>query len=387
MMGRWMLSLSLVCLYVWGCDGSEPKKPDPTKGVVTGIVIASDTGKPARFATVYLFQHQGSGVAGQIVDDTPDIEGATTGLDGRFRMEAVPPGDFYAFATQDGYLDPERFRDASRLAATATDKQIEADSFEQWKDHMVDISVGVHRTTEVSHTMDRGAEISGNVSFDDGSPAIGMRFMLLRKNSKGAWFDVGSNPGNGFALEEKSDGRGRYSISNLPSGEFKICTMLPGNSQQSSLRVCLGNTFRSKDAKSVTVGAGDVAGGTDIVIPLTGLHSVAGTLSTGAGNHPASKARLTLLYADNREQALSMPADSDGTFNFPWVPEGKYILSITDANYTEPAVAANAANNSPATSAKTHVLANREIPVLVEDDLADLAIPLAEVPQVAIPPR
>ena len=92
-------------------------------------------------------------------------------------------------------------------------------------------------------------------------------------------------------------------------------------------------------------------------------------------------------YADNREQALSMPADSDGTFNFPWVPEGKYILSITDANYTEPAVAANAANNSPATSAKTHVLANREIPVLVEDDLADLAIPLAEVPQVAIPPR
>lgn len=387
MMGRWMWSTSLVCLYVWGCEGSEPKKPDPTKGVVTGIVIASDTGKPARFASVYLFQHPPPGATGQATDESLDIEGATTGLDGRFRMEAVPPGDFYAFATQDGYLDPERFSDSSRLSPTATDKQKEEDALEQWKDHMVDISVGVHRTTDVSLTMDRGAEIAGTVTFDDGSPAIGMRFVLFRKTAKGAWSDVGSSSGNGFALDEKSDGRGRYSIANLPAGEFKVCTMLPGNAQDSSLRVCLGNTFRGKDAKSVTVGAGDAVSGTDIVIPLAGLHSVAGTLSSAAGNHPASKARLTLLYADNREQALAMPADSDGTFNFPWVPEGKYILSITDASYTDPAAPANTSTNAPAAAAKTHVLASREIPVLVEDDIADLAIPLAEAPQAAIPPQ
>ena len=52
---RWLPVLFFACLCVDGCGSRHPpKKPDPTKGTVTGVVICEDTGKPARFATVTL---------------------------------------------------------------------------------------------------------------------------------------------------------------------------------------------------------------------------------------------------------------------------------------------------------------------------------------------
>ena len=52
---RWLFALASLCLACSGCrDIPKTKKPDPTKGRVTGIVFCADTGKPARFATVTL---------------------------------------------------------------------------------------------------------------------------------------------------------------------------------------------------------------------------------------------------------------------------------------------------------------------------------------------
>jgi len=104
---RWLSILPIACLFLAGCNKFQHKKPDPTKGVVTGIVLCSDTGKPARFATVILTAAPKKGEKSDDADPLPAAETTVTDLDGRFRLEAVQPGHYYAFATLEGYLDPE----------------------------------------------------------------------------------------------------------------------------------------------------------------------------------------------------------------------------------------------------------------------------------------
>ena len=42
---RWLLAASIALSLVTACNKFQHKKPDPTKGVVTGIVLCADTGK------------------------------------------------------------------------------------------------------------------------------------------------------------------------------------------------------------------------------------------------------------------------------------------------------------------------------------------------------
>jgi len=105
---RWLWIPACASLFACGCDKHSAKKPDATKGAVTGVVICADTGKPARFATVNLVSVPKKDA--KTDEQTPDTEGTTTDLDGRFRLEAVEPGQYLAYATLEGYLDPERPR-------------------------------------------------------------------------------------------------------------------------------------------------------------------------------------------------------------------------------------------------------------------------------------
>src|ERR1035437_4284600 len=98
--------MSMLCLFAGGCNKHLAKKPDPTKGTVTGIVLCADTGKPARFAMVNLTGAPKPDEKSDDGDLMPASESTITDLDGRFRMEAVEPGRYFAFAILEGYLDP-----------------------------------------------------------------------------------------------------------------------------------------------------------------------------------------------------------------------------------------------------------------------------------------
>jgi hypothetical protein len=368
-----------LCLFLHDCGGSSrfaPAKSDPTKGTVTGTVICADTGKPARFATVELVTST-NGTTGTA---SSDQETAVTGLDGKFRIDGVPPGNYLAFATLDGYLNPIYGVDFERAGANAADTQQNANLIEQWKDHMVEVSVAAQHTTDLPIEIERGAEITGTVTYDDGSPAIGIRFALFRKNSKGALTAVGLSSDSAFSLDEKSGARGRYDIANLSAGDYAICALLPADNQANSPEVCLGNTFRKRDAAIIAMTPGDVASGVDIVIPLNAIHSVAGTIVQAIDNKPVSRAKIHLLYADDREEAMSMDMFSDGTFLLPYVPQGSYILKVTDAALTAPtpASATPVAGGNAAPKEKPFV--PREVPVTVDQDISNLQIALVEPP-------
>jgi hypothetical protein len=383
---RRMWILSLACLLLAGCE-NKPKKPDPTKGAVTGIVLCADTGKPARFATVTLSAAPKAYAKADAIGDQnsplPATETGITDLNGRFRIEAVEPGRYYAFATQEGYLDPLSGLDFARLDALGTDKERNLDAIDQWKDHMVELTASVHRTTEVSLRMERAAEIAGTVTYDDGSPAIGMHFQLLRKAEKSGLTEVGLPLFDGWSTRAVSDSHGHFSVTNLPAGEYAVCALMPSESQDAAPRVCLGNTFRKKDSATLKVQAGETANGADIVIPLSGLHTVAGSVTALADGHALGRGTVRLLYADDREKARETSLLDDGSFSLQYVAEGKYILAVSGAQDAEQKAAEPGADNSPGAAAKVPAVvsyADKEIPLAVLNDMDDMQIPLAAPP-------
>jgi hypothetical protein len=390
---RWLWILSLLCLLPTGCE-NKPKKPDATKGAVAGIVLCADTGKPARFATVTLSAapkantQAGANKAdenSELGNPLPATETAITGLDGRFRIEAVEPGRYYAFATQEGYLDPLTGLDFARLTALGSDKERNLDAIDQWKDHLVELTASVHRTTEVSVQMERAAEIAGTVTYDDGSPAIGMHFQLLRKTEKSGLTEVGLALFDGWSTRAVSDSHGHFSVTNLPAGEYAVCALMPSDSQDSAACVCLGNTFRKKDAATLKVQAGETASGADIVIPLSGLHTVAGTVTALADGHALGRGTVRLLYAEDREKARETSILDDGSFSLQYVAEGKYILAVSGAQDAEQKAAEPGSDNSPAPASKpapaAASYADKEIPLIVLGEMDDIQIPLAATPQ------
>jgi len=371
-----LLSWTLVAaLLLSGCDRRR-SKPDPTMGAVAGIVICSDTGKPARFATVNLtpvpVKHA------EPHEDPPLAPVATidTGLDGKFRMEAIPAGEYYAFANLDGYLDPQRGIDFGKITAKQTTIEQEKDAVQQWRNQLVEVKVAVRRVSEIVIEIHRAAAIEGTVSYDDGSPAIGMHFHLFRKDDNKKWSAVGLPLFGSWSIDSVSDRHGHYAVDDLAAGEYIVCAMMPIESEDVAPQVCLGNVFRRKSATTVKVGDGETARGEDIVIPLSGMHSVEGRVEAAQDGLPPSHATVTLLFADDHEEARKISIDKDGGFLFEYVPEDNYILRVSDAADDVQDNAATPSEEKPALSRVGRKFLDKDIPLIVQSDMSGIDISL-----------
>ena len=131
--------ISIACLCLAGCGGRHPpKKPDPTKGTVTGIVICDDTGKPARFATVTLTAAPAKDAKENDGGPLPSLENPDTDLDGRFRMEAVerdaimPSQPWKGISTPSAALIFQNWK-AWRTTGNALSKRFTSGSSRWWK--------------------------------------------------------------------------------------------------------------------------------------------------------------------------------------------------------------------------------------------------------------
>ncbi|WP_109485513.1 MSCRAMM family protein [Occallatibacter savannae] len=364
-----LLWIAVPLVLLAGCE-KRSNKPDPTKGVVSGLVICADTAKPARFATVNLTPIPQ--IHSEPNDDPPLAPVATiqTGLDGRFRMEAVPPGEYYAFGTLDGYLDPMRGLDFGQISAKGTTSEQEWAAVKQWKENLTAVKVAVRRVSEITIQLRRAAEIEGTVSFDDGSPAIGMRFQLFRKNANKEWGPVGLPLFNNWAIDTTSDSHGHYAVENLAAGEYIVCALMPIDSEDIAPRVCLGNVLRRKAANSIKVSEGEVEHGADIVIPVSGLRTVGGRVEAVEDGHAPSHATVTLLYADDHEQARTASIDNDGSFRFEYVPEDSYVLRVGGAKD----------DAEEGTGRGERLYLEKEMPLRVHSDVNDVNILLTRSP-------
>jgi len=384
----WLLLSALLCLCV-ACTESIGRRhrPDPTKGSVTGTVICSDTGKAARFATVLLTavpkpidQYTSS-------DPLKAEESEVTDLEGHFRINAVDPGEYYVFAWMQGYVDPVAGLNSSRLEGLADNRARQNDAIEQWKDHMVAVTVKASREVAVSLSIDRAAEITGKVTYEDGTPASNMHFDLRRRVDEKTWTKVGMMESNPWVFHSRSDSHGRYAITDLLPGEYKICALFPAYDDETPATWCLGQTDRFRDAEIIKLRAGEVTSDINFEIPLSGMYSIAGSVKAQPDNHPLTHGTIRLLYADDREVAREVDAFSDGGFAFDYVPEDGFILEFKD--FTEEVPDPNVTTVQPGERkpTKTRHYTDREVRVDSRDDITDMTVTLSPMPFGATAPQ
>jgi hypothetical protein len=251
------------------------------------------------------------------------------------------------------------------------------------------VDVQADQTANVDVRLDRGAAISGTVRFDDGSPASGVRVMVLHK-SKDKWVGsqfagiiVGGNLDN-------TDDLGRYRISGLRDREYLVEVMLnrvdmltadPHSTglrgvQRSSFMIYSGDTAHIHDAVPFKLGAGEEHTGEDITIPLSKFHAISGVVTAAIDGHTINHAFIQITNTDDKETIASGQVSSDGTFRIDCVPEGSYLLRVIDASDTQSQdISVGGEHHITLSDSKTiHQYGKLEQPIKVEGDIPNLVL-------------
>ena len=341
-------------------------------GSVVGHIYCSDTNEPARFAKVFLEPvpqepklTSTDAASINAVAAKPSTAQRTdtvsTTLDGSFSLAKVHPGAYYVIVDETGYINPRNL---------FTDKQL-SDPSPEVRDELARkltrVVVEANQTEVTEVLLERGASISGTVLYDDGSPAASVWVQLLHKDRDGHWIELPRN-GNTITTTDTDD-RGYYRIASLLADEYMVEATLQlvdsknvvsnvgGNQIQyvmQSFRFSLsfyGNgTPRIDGATGVKLGASQSRTGQDMTLPIAKLHKLSGRVLAGADSHPVNAATVALVDRDTNKQLVSADVErEDGLFHFAFVPDGDYILRISNARDVvwEPAQPQPGAGSSP----------------------------------------
>jgi hypothetical protein len=344
-----LVSLALTASGQQTAQPSAQNLPKPVYGSVTGRVTCENN-IPARLARVTLLP----------VSETPDsrtpIQGdsrsqplvlsqVNTGLDGSFTIPRVAPGYYYVVVEYPGYISPTAQLTSDDLAHPSLEMQKFIASV------LPTVAVDPNRVSTIDVQLRRGASISGFIRYDDGSPAPDLDLRVLRKNSSGKWVGVRIQGAEGNN-RPASDDQGRYRIVGLPAGEYVLETKLEVSehltnhlfdSSTSSggsswgvtkfgISIYSGDETRLRNATHIKLNDGEDDSNEDIVIPLSKLHSVSGAIVQARTGRVINAGKVALLYPDDNSEAASAKVDKDdSTFRFDFVPEGNYILKVTNA--------------------------------------------------------
>lgn len=409
----WILAF-LVC--VASCDAQQPND-DRADGVqklspnatVTGHVYLDDTRAPARKATVYLEPAAAlqadappNRSAGQ--DRGPVTASVETKSDGSYAFTHVAPGSYYVLAACPGYLSPflrlslaegrSQYEQGSPLGPTqkdAKDRILESLS-------RVDVQSGVPATADL--TLERGAAVSGNITYDDSGPAAGLDVQVLVRgltHGKATWSPLPFEPFS-FAHSHRTDDRGNYRISGLPPGQYVVAASLEvtdaksfssssggssfsSNAHSSRLSFYSGSTPRESDAVAFTLQTREERTGEDILLPMNKLHTIRGNIVSALDGHVINSGQVILLHADDHSLAGHQNlTEDDPSFTFNFIFEGDYILSSplsSDVDY-EPIAATNSMGPPQFRAHPVHFYGNASQPLHVTGDMQGVTLAVPE---------
>ena len=371
----------------------------PESGRVTGRVLLAETSSPARLAHVLLVP----------VYDTAPIEAAKAreqfkpvheastsivqaGLDGGFVLTQVKPGNYYLVAQRSGYLQPLALltREQLNKPDAAAQKLIER--------LLVPVTVAANRTVQAEARLYRGAALTGQVQFEDGSAASNVPLKVLSKDASGKWKPVNIQQTGDFG-PRRTDDQGHFRIVGLPAGEYLLAASLQLQDMQVgslfsnqtssmwkagfSVDTFYGDCFRTRDAKTIKVGEGDDLNGLTLTVKLSTLHTLSGSLLETANGAQINAGKLSLFWKDDdAELASTQVREEDNAFRFDYVPEGEYVLRVKDARDVVRTVVPNCEGCMPETQTEEKLVrsfGNTEQPLIVMGDMPTLniAVPAA----------
>jgi hypothetical protein len=389
---RRFIALSSALLFATCLQAQQAAKSAASAwGSVSGSVTCADTNAPARFAVMTLLPVPAEKIEGTATKSQETSSAiATTDLDGRFAMGRVPPGKYFVLGRLAGYLNP--------LAAFGHD-QLQQMPEETRKELMATIpmvTVQADQPVSIDVRLEHAATLAGTVLYDDGSPAVGLDVGLIRKRPDGTVEQVDGDLVNGVDMfgggHATTDDRGHYQLIGLPAGEYAVMTKLPATEisagaklngtgttlsivshDGNAMAVYSGSVFRKRDAKFMKLGHGDTATGMDMGIPLSGLHVLRGVVTAKRDGHALNKGHIVLLYADDRTEMRSTDVQRDGSFEFGYVPEDRYILQVTAGQDVEQ-VEMHQFNSNYTEEKVTQQYGAAELPVVVQGDMSGIVL-------------
>jgi hypothetical protein len=346
-------------------------------GSVAGTVVIEGTKEPVSFARVILVPEpanlaasDGSGQtepAGPQKPHLQEINGRTE-LDGTFRLDGVPVGDYFVGAVSPGLIGPY-----AMAGSFASDVQLKK-LLPSWPT----VHVAARQVATADLSMRRGGVISGTVRYADGRPARGLPVGLeiaerdlalesvrLAKITPlqhiAMYFDYYTT----HRRESDTDDEGRFRIYGLAPGNYLVSTVLfspvggaaqimmsdgssptpdrPGTAASSipeMTAVYAPGVFRRGDAKIIRIHGSDAASDVDLKIDPGGLPSVRGKLVAGGDRHAPSDAFLVLQEDGGEAVGRYAGIKTDGSFAFDYVSPGNYTLQLRSArDVGAPAVA------------------------------------------------
>jgi hypothetical protein len=405
--------LTLLCLAPSRAQqpASPPKAPPAPTGSVIGHVDYAITQLPARFAQIHLVPKPTEADLAPIAPqpskpgDPPHqnpphltLVTGTSDMEGNFRLDGVPPGDYLAAAAKPGYVLPGT---ALLEVIAASDEQLKAMAAS-----FPTVHVSVGQTSVVNLTLHRGATISGRILFADGSPAIAAvigadpsedlfrQHPELGRKSMTPFQDrltlLGGLAGNRSAT---TDDEGHFRIFGLAPGTYVLSTtilldhhparlaMTDGSDPNSSkheqmsspemIRVFAPGTFRRSEAKIVEIRGDEQISGADLIIDASNLHTLKGKVFAGEDHHAPNGAMVTLQDQAAKDIGRFVSIGEDGLFQFHDLPSGTYTLTIEANDLNDPDTPGPMVARGYKTATLTAIIAEHDVTL---DDV--LVIPL-----------
>jgi uncharacterized GH25 family protein len=241
------------------------------------------------------------------------LRGTRSDAQGRFEFIDVPTGTFNVGAAKAGY---EAARSAD--AAVVTIPQIGAAR-----------SVEVHdgEVASVELELRRMGTVSGQVSDELGDPVAGASVQLLHVR-----FERGRRRLVAAGMARTTDDRGSYRIFNVPAGQYLV-NAAAGGATASDLpgyaRTFYPGTLDPRSAQYVRVTPSQDLSGIDLALEPAKTARVAGTI-LGVDGQPTTPGTLQLRPNVSAGEIAAVPVgailNDDGTFEFPNVPPGQYLI-------------------------------------------------------------
>jgi hypothetical protein len=330
--------------------------PSAPAGTVDGAITFGDTQRPARFAKVTLTPVKSEPNAGlealeKKKDDNVNLGqamgalmggvtmlSAQTDAAGKYELKNVAPGDYYVLANVPGYVSPG--------AGSAMSGNLSLEGAPE-------VHVVADSTVRGDVALERGAALSGRITYDDGSPVTGVAVMAETTKAEKKPDPANINIGRAMMMAMSgglkiavTDDRGTYRIAGLPAGEYRVKAdvQLTGNTSMrggvfnlnslrgtSKMTVFAPATLHEADAQKMTLRAGDDRTDVDVQINLGGTHSVSGHVASAVDHHLLNAGSVTLVDTTDKEVKRSGAVEPDGSFAIEYVPSGSYTLKISDA--------------------------------------------------------
>ena len=363
---------------------AQQATPYVVGSTISGHVFCADTNAPARFAKVLLksaapnhagedFMKNIQANIGKLTDKDDDdsatpakpdtdvqkramaaaaksmnqvtdmLNSSTVGLDGSYSFAGVKPGTYYIHAISAGYIDP--FSQLSDEDFASTDPVIKA--------RVAQIPTVTVTGTDSAHAdlrLERGAAVSGRVTFDDGTPASGWTLSVIKpKTPEDPSEAMAAAMGPALAMmggaqAVKTDDHGHYRIAGLAPGEYALkasliatgvgisATNMGDGGTGINITVFTGDTFSRADAKPFKLTPGDETSGVDITVPAHALHNIVGHVYAKSDGHPLNVGQVTLTTKSNPTLHVTAAIRDDGSFHFEYLPGNiTYTLVVVSA--------------------------------------------------------